>query len=83
MFQRDYRWDMTRAEAKATAVYETALARKNLYAILIAGGACANLAFSQGYFQRSENIARQVLQQALSLRGKFPEPAKYCPHGIK
>jgi len=74
-FNRDYTQDLIQAEARATAVYETAQARNHLYIILIAGGTCANLAFSQGYLRQSEQIAHQVLQQAFSLRGKFPEPA--------
>ncbi|MEW6405415.1 MAG: LuxR C-terminal-related transcriptional regulator [Chloroflexota bacterium] len=74
-FHRDYRRDLIQAEAKATAVYEIAQARRHLFAILVAGGACANLALSQGHIRRSEQIAHQVLRQAFELRDKLPEPA--------
>jgi LuxR family maltose regulon positive regulatory protein len=72
---RDYRRDLIQAEIKANAVYETAQAKHNPYAILMAGGSCANLALSQGHLRQSEQIAHQVLRQAYSICGKFPEPA--------
>jgi LuxR family transcriptional regulator, maltose regulon positive regulatory protein len=72
---RDFRRDLINAETKANAVYETAQAAHNPYAILMAGGSCANLALSQGHLRRSEQIAQQVLRQAYSICGKFPEPA--------
>jgi LuxR family maltose regulon positive regulatory protein len=74
-FQRDYRRDLIQAETKASAIYETAQARRHLFGILVAGGACAHLAFSQGHLRRSEQIAHQVLRQAIELRDKLPEPA--------
>jgi LuxR family maltose regulon positive regulatory protein len=73
-FQRDFRWDLIKAERKACAVYEAALERRHLFAALIAGGACANLALSQGYLRRSEQIAHQVLRQAFQSSDKLPEP---------
>lgn len=72
---RDYRRDLVRAEARASAIYETAKARRHLYAILMAGGGCADLALSRGHLRQSEQIANEVLRQALELRGKLPEPA--------
>jgi LuxR family maltose regulon positive regulatory protein len=72
---RDYRHDLIQAEIKANAIYRTAQAKQNPYAILMAGGGCANLALSQGHLRRSEQIAQQVLRQAVSLCGRFPEPA--------
>jgi LuxR family maltose regulon positive regulatory protein len=72
---RDYRRDLIQAEIKANAVYDTAQAKHNPYVILMAGGSCANLALSQGHLRRSEQIAQQVLRQAYSICGKFPEPA--------
>ena len=72
---RDCRVDLIKAEAEAQEVYKTALAKNHLFSILMAGGACANLAFSQGHLRRSEQIANKVLQQAIELRDKLPEPA--------
>jgi LuxR family transcriptional regulator, maltose regulon positive regulatory protein len=72
---RDCRVDLIKAEAEAHEVYETALAKNHLFSILMAGGACANLAFSQGHLRRSEQIANKVLRQAIELRDKLPEPA--------
>ncbi len=74
-FGRDYTRDLIGAEAKASAVYETAQSRGHLYVALIAGGTYANLAFSQGHLRRSEQIAHQVLRQAIEMRDKLPEPA--------
>jgi LuxR family maltose regulon positive regulatory protein len=74
-FQREYQGDLLQAETKANAVYKTARARHHLFGILIAGGACAHLAFSRGQLQRSEQIAHQVLRQAIELKGHLPEPA--------
>ena len=74
-FNLDSRTDLIKAEAEAQEVYEAARARSHLYSILKAGGACANLAYSQGHLRRSEQIAYQVLEQANELRDKLPEPA--------
>lgn len=43
--------------------------------VLIAGADCANRAFMHGHLRESEKIIYQVLQQALTQRGKLPEPA--------
>jgi LuxR family maltose regulon positive regulatory protein len=66
---------LIRAEEKAKALYEIALARRHLYVILVAGGGCANLALSQGHLRRSEQIAQQALRQAFELRGELPGSA--------
>jgi LuxR family maltose regulon positive regulatory protein len=72
---RDYRHDLVQAEATASAVYGTAKANQHLYALLVAGGGCANLALSQGHLRRCEQIANQVLRQAFELCGGLPGPA--------
>lgn len=72
---RGYTKNLVEAEAEASAVYETAQSKGHLYAALIAGGTCANLAFSQGHLRRCEQITHQVLRQAIELRDKLPEPA--------
>jgi LuxR family transcriptional regulator, maltose regulon positive regulatory protein len=72
---RDSRVDLVKAEAEASQVYETALAKSHLYSILTAGGALANLELSQGHLRRSEQIAYQVLRLAGEMRDKLPEPA--------
>lgn len=69
------RKQVDQAEAMAREVYEGAQARRHLFLILMAGGACATYASSQGHLRRSEKIAHQVLRQAFALRGKLPEPA--------
>ncbi len=74
-FHRDSRYDLIKAEEEADEVYETALARGHLFSILMAGGARANLAYSQGHLRRSEQIAHKILQQAGERREKLPEPA--------
>ena len=74
-YQRAYRGDLLQAETKASAVYKTARVRHHLFGILIAGGACAHLALSRGHLRRSEQMAHQVLRQAIELHGKLPEPA--------
>lgn len=65
--------DLDDAEACAREVYETARSRRHLFAMLMAGGECADIAVWRGCLRRSEEIAHQVLQQALDQRGKLPE----------
>lgn len=66
---------LDQAVAFAGKVYETARSRGHLFAILMAGGGYTeNLAW-QGRLRQSEEIAHQILQQALDLRGKLPETA--------
>ncbi|HZU87470.1 MAG TPA: LuxR C-terminal-related transcriptional regulator, partial [Anaerolineaceae bacterium] len=74
-FQRNSRIHLITAEAKASEVYKNAVSKGHLYSILIAGGEYANLAFSQGFLRRSEQIAQQVLKQANEFRGQLPQPA--------
>lgn len=56
-------------------IYEQARVQGNLFVVLIAGSDCANRAFLQGHLRQSEKMIYQVLQQALTQRGKLPEPA--------
>lgn len=56
-------------------IYEQARIQGNLFVVLIAGADCANRAFLRGHLRQSEKIIYQVLQQALTQRGKLPEPA--------
>ncbi len=67
--------ELDRAEALAREVYETARARRHLFAMLMAGGECASIAAWRGCLRRGEETAHQVLQQALDQRGKLPETA--------
>jgi LuxR family maltose regulon positive regulatory protein len=71
-FNIDFRSNIVQAEKKASAIFESAREKKDLYAILMAGGACANLALSQGHLRRSEKIAQTVLHLSFSLSGRFP-----------
>ena len=72
---RYYRRDLLQADARASAVYETAKRSRHLYAFLVAGGGCACLALSQGHLRRSEHIASEVLRQASELSARTPESA--------
>ncbi len=62
-------------EDKLAGLLLKAQAQPNLFVSLMAGGTLAGRAFVHGQLRRSEKIARQVLEQALALRGKLPEPA--------
>ena len=62
-------------EAQMTALLQQAQAQPNLFVLLMVGGAFARRALVTGQLRRAEKIARQVLEQALLLRGKLPEPA--------
>lgn len=61
--------------ARIYEIYEQARAQGNLFVILIAGADCANRAFLRGHLRQSEKIIYQVLQHAVTQRGKLPEPA--------
>jgi len=74
-YHRNSRGDLLKAEVMAHEVYEAARVRGHPFTIFMAGGACANLAFSQGHLRRSEQIAHKVLQQTMELREKLPETA--------
>ncbi|MCB9423416.1 MAG: hypothetical protein H6667_26710 [Ardenticatenaceae bacterium] len=56
-------------------IYEEARKQGNLFVVLIAGSDYANRAFLHGHLRQSEKIIYQVLQHALTQRGKLPEPA--------
>ncbi|MBI9050155.1 MAG: hypothetical protein JEZ00_12090 [Anaerolineaceae bacterium] len=56
-------------------LYYAAKSKKNLFMILMAGGVLARHYFFAGKFRRSEIIARDVLDQAMTIRGSLPEPA--------
>jgi LuxR family maltose regulon positive regulatory protein len=62
-------------ENNISQFYELAKAYKNLFVILMAGGGYARMAAINGKLKRSEKIAHQVLQQAITLRGSLPETA--------
>lgn len=67
--------ELDQAEALTREVYETARSRRHLFAMLMAGGGCADIAAWRGCLRRGEELAHQVLQQALDQRGKLPETA--------
>jgi LuxR family maltose regulon positive regulatory protein len=87
--EHDSRWELLRTLSILTAVtrpqierdeqfaqlYELALAQRNLFVILMAGGSQARRMLARGHLKRSEKIAEQVLQQAMLQRGKLPEPS--------
>lgn len=60
---------------RLSQVFEQAQDQGNLFVMLIAGADCANRAYLRGHLRQSEKIIYQVLQQALTRRGKLPEPA--------
>lgn len=73
--QYPIRQDPPQAEALAREIYETGQTRHNLYVMLIAGGMCAGQAYLQGHFRRSENMANQVLRQAMTQCRRLPDMA--------
>jgi LuxR family maltose regulon positive regulatory protein len=77
-YQRGHCNDIETGTSLARDVYESAREKRNLFVILIAGGGYANRSLLQGNLRRSERVARQVLQQAVNLRGTLPEPASYA-----
>lgn len=56
-------------------LYKIAQAQRNLFVLLMVGGSRARRAFNKGHLKRGEEVAQQVLQQAITQRGKLPEPA--------
>ncbi len=74
-YARYVRRDFDKSESLARELYEMAQPRRHLYVMLITGGGLAHHLLLHGYLRRAEKIARQVLQQALALRGKLPESA--------
>ena len=69
------RVNMDHANALMLELYEAARERHHVFILLMAGGNLAGLAYSEGNLRRSEKIAHQVLQQALTMCGRLPEPA--------
>ena len=61
--------------AQIHKIYQQSLTQGNLFVTLIAGADCANRAFLRGHLRQSEKIIYQILQQAVTQRGKLPEPA--------
>jgi LuxR family maltose regulon positive regulatory protein len=74
-YSQFFEQDLGRVESLAREVYETAQSRRHLFVTLMAGGSCADSAAWRGYLRRSEDLAHQLLQQALDQRGKLPETA--------
>jgi len=74
-YARYIRRDSEKAERVARELYEMARVRAHLYVMLIAGGGLTYYLTLRGYLRRAEKIAREVLQQALTQRGKLPESA--------
>jgi LuxR family maltose regulon positive regulatory protein len=62
-------------EGKIYQYYELGKKYKNLFVISMAGGGYARRSAINGHLNRSEKVARQVIQQALFLRGSLPETA--------
>jgi len=62
-------------ETQAAALLHKAQAQRNLFVALMVGGVLARQAYASGQLRRGEKIARQVLEQALTQRGKLPEPS--------
>lgn len=56
-------------------LFHAAQAQQNLFVVLMAGGVLARRAYMAGQVRRSERLARQILEQAITLRRKLPEPA--------
>lgn len=67
--------DVKRAAMLARQVYEAAREQRNLFVILMAGGALALNEVWQGRLREGEQTAHQVLQYALTHRGLLPEPS--------
>jgi len=62
-------------EIQVSNLLHRAQAQNNLFVILMVGGVLARRLLVNGQLRRSEKIARQVIEQALALRGKLPGPA--------
>ena len=73
--RRADRIDMDQPNLLMLELYETALERHNIFILLMAGGKLAGQAYSEGNLRRSEKIAHQVLQHALTMCGRLPQPA--------
>lgn len=62
-------------EDKIFQFYELAKEHNNLFVMLMAGGVYARRTAINGRLNRSEKVAHQVIQQAITLRGVLPETA--------
>ncbi|MCO5191870.1 MAG: LuxR C-terminal-related transcriptional regulator [Anaerolineae bacterium] len=62
-------------EEQLGVLYNLARRQGNLFVVLLAGGDYANRVYLRGQLRASEQIAHQVLQHALTQRGKLPEPS--------
>lgn len=59
--------------ARVREIYDRARAEGNLFAMIFAGTDLSNRALVRGQLRQSEKFAYQVLQQALTQRGRLPE----------
>ncbi|MBE2202482.1 MAG: hypothetical protein IAE79_27975, partial [Anaerolinea sp.] len=75
IIEASYRPQTEGVGARLCEIYAQARAQENLFVVLIVGADCANRAFLRGQLRQSERFIYQVLQQALTQRGKLPEPA--------
>ncbi len=73
--EMNYKPQTEKVEVRLREIYEQARTQGNLFVVLIAGADCAKRSFLRGHFRQSEKLIYQVLQQALTQRGKLPEPA--------
>lgn len=69
------RADMVQANALMLELYEAALERHHVFILLMAGGNLAGQAYADGSLRRAEKTAHEILQQALAMCGRLPEPA--------
>jgi len=69
------RTDMAHANTLMLELYEAALERHHVFILLMAGGNVAGQDYAEGSLRRAEKTAHQVLQQALAMCGRLPEPA--------
>lgn len=74
-YARYVRRDSEKAEIVARELYEIARERSHLYLTLITGGGLAYFKLLRGELRQGERIALEVLQRAISQRGKLPESA--------
>ncbi len=75
LLQQPYNVQADTRQYEIVDLLQKAQAQRNLFVLLMAGGVLARRIFISGQLRRSEKIARQILEQALTQRGKLPEPA--------
>jgi LuxR family transcriptional regulator, maltose regulon positive regulatory protein len=78
LLKHTYDLEPDQFEEQAEGLLQKAQSQNNLFVLLMIGGGLARHALAAGKLRRSEKIARQVLEQALTQRGKLPEPASIC-----